>query len=161
MRPPWRPAWPSGCAGEQAVLGPTHAKEAAPMATIPDNYNDLFSADKKAFAHLATIQPDGTPQVTPVWFDMHDGKLRFNTARGRVKDRNLRANPNVAIAISDPANPYRYIQIRGRVVAITENGADLNIEDLSMKYTKKHWTRVEGQVRVMYMIFPEHVTVGD
>ena len=72
-----------------------------------------------------------------------------------------RLRPQVAIVIQDRKIDDRYIQIRGRVVAITENGADLNIEDLSMKYTKQHWKLVEGQTRVIYMILPEHVTVSD
>ncbi len=84
------------------------------MAAIPDNYLDLMQ-QKKAFAHLATVMPDGTPQVTPVWFDYRDGVVRVNTAKGRVKARNMTAGAPVALSIMDPDNPYRYIQVRGRV----------------------------------------------
>ena len=94
-----------------------------PPRMIPQTHIDLFG-DKKAFASLATVMPDGSPQVTPVWFDYADGKLRVNTARGRIKDRNMSLNARVAIAIVDPENPYRYVQVRGKVAAISEEGAD-------------------------------------
>jgi PPOX class probable F420-dependent enzyme len=84
------------------------------MAVIPDKYQDLLQ-HKKAFANLATIMADGSPQVTPVWFDCADGVIRVNTAKGRVKSRTLRPGAPVALAIMDPDNAYRYIQIRGRV----------------------------------------------
>ena len=85
-------------------------------------YGDLLSDDGKALAHLGTVMPDGAPQVTPVWFD-YDGRVfRVNSARGRVKDRNMRRDPAVALSIVDPGNPYRYVGVRGRVVDITETG---------------------------------------
>ena len=84
------------------------------MPAIPAEYLDLLQK-KAAFAHLATIMPDGTPQVTPVWFDYKDGKIRINSAKGRVKARNMREGAPVALSILDPDHPYRYIQIRGRV----------------------------------------------
>src|SRR5438445_13093657 len=99
--------------------------------SIPEKYLDLFQ--KKAFGHLATIMPDGSPQVTPVWVD-YDGKhVRFNSALGRVKDKNVRRNAHVAISMQDPDNPYRYLQIRGRVVEITTTGADDHANKLSQK----------------------------
>ena len=128
---------------------------------IPESHRDLLTDEARALAYLATLMPDGTPQLTPLWFNTRDEYIVVNSAKGRIKDRNMRARPTVALAIQDRNIDDRYIQIRGRVVAITENGADLNIEDLSMKYAKKHWTPVEGQVRVMYMILPERVTMGD
>ena len=81
------------------------------MAIIPEKYLDLLQ-QKKAFASLATVMADGSPQVTPVWFDYNDGRIRVNTAKGRVKARNLKAGAAVALAIIDPDNPYRYVQIR-------------------------------------------------
>jgi len=121
---------------------------------IPDKYLDLFQ--KKAFAHVATIMPDGSPQVTPVWVDYDGRYVRINSARGRTKDKNLRRNPNVALAIQDPDNPYRYLQVRGRVVEITEAGADDHINKLSQKYVGKpvYEGRQPGEVRVMYKIDP-------
>ena len=131
------------------------------MAAIPDAYKDLFQ--KKAFAHLATIGADGAPQVTPVWCDFDGTHVRFNTAKGRVKDKNLRRNPKVALAIQDPENPYRYIQVRGRVAEITEQGADSHIDSLTKKYLNQdtYPYRQPGEVRVLYKILPEKVqTMG-
>ncbi|HUB07125.1 MAG TPA: PPOX class F420-dependent oxidoreductase, partial [Myxococcales bacterium] len=103
------------------------------MPKIPDGFMDLVN-QKKAFASLATLMPDGTPQVTPVWFDMAGERFRVNTARGRVKDKNMQKSPAVALAILDPENPYRHIAVRGRVVQITEKGADAHIDSLAKKY---------------------------
>ena len=131
------------------------------MSTIPGAFNDLLTA-KKAFASLATINADGTPQVTPVWFDWDGSRIRINTARGRLKDRNLRRTPAVALAIIDPDNPYRYVQVRGRVAAVTESGADAHIDTLAQKYTGKDYAnRKAGEVRVIFTIAPDRVqTMG-
>ncbi len=88
----------------------------------------------RAFAFLATTMADGSPQVTPLWFDVEGELLRLNTARGRTKERNTRARPRVALAILDPANPYRYLQIRGTVIEHREQGAEEHIRQLSLKY---------------------------
>src|SRR5438874_13621148 len=99
---------------------------------IPEKYRDLFS--KRAFANLGTLMPDGRPQVTPVWCDLEADYVVFNSAKGRQKDKNVRRDPRVAISIVDPDNPYRYLEIRGRVVEITEQGADTHIDKLAKKY---------------------------
>jgi len=127
------------------------------MVTIPEQYRDLFT--KKAFAQLATVGPDGAPQVTPVWVDFDGTHVRFNTAKGRVKVRNLARNPRVALSIQDPDNPYRYVQVRGRVVEATEKGADAHIDALAKKYLgqDKYPFRQPGEVRVMYKVLPERV----
>jgi len=125
------------------------------MAAIPQQYMDLFQ--KKAFAHLATVNPDGTPQVTPVWVDYDGTHIRINSAKGRVKDKNLRRNPKVALSIMDPDNPYRYLRVSGRVVEVTEQGADQHIDGLAKKFLGKDrypW-RGPGEVRVLYKILPE------
>src|SRR5262245_54154952 len=96
--------------------------------TIPQSYLDLFQ--KKAFAHLATLMRDGSPQVTPVWCDFDGTHVRINSAKGRVKDRNMRREPRVSIEIQDPDNPYRYLTVHGRVIEITEEGADAHIDSL-------------------------------
>ena len=129
------------------------------MAAIPEKYRDLFQ--KKAFAHLATIMPDGTPQVTPVWCDYDGAYIRINTAKGRVKDRNMRRNPQVALEIMDPENPYRYLAVRGRVAEITENGADAHIDLLAKKYLgqERYPYRKAGEQRVLYKIQPDRVSV--
>jgi PPOX class probable F420-dependent enzyme len=128
-------------------------------ATIPDKFKDLLGNDKKAFAHLATLMPDGSPQVTPVWFDFDGGKLRVNTARGRVKDRNMQNNEHVAVEISDPDNPYRHLTIRGRISKTTLEGADAHIDSLAKKYMGKdtYPFRQPGEVRVIYEIEPVSV----
>jgi PPOX class probable F420-dependent enzyme len=120
-------------------------------------YRDIL--DKKAFAHVATVGRDGTPQVTPVWVDFDGTHVRFNTARGRVKDRNLTSNPKIALTVQDPDNPYRYVQIRGRVTEMTEQGADAHIDALARKYIGQDrypWRR-PGEVRVMVKVVPERV----
>ncbi len=129
------------------------------MAVIPENYLDLLQ-QKKAFANLATIMADGSPQVTPVWFDYTDGVIRVNTAKGRVKSRTLRPGAPVALAIMDPDNAYRYIQIRGRVRRAVEQGADAHINSLAKKYLGKdtYPFRQPGEVRVMYEIEPTAVS---
>jgi PPOX class probable F420-dependent enzyme len=129
------------------------------MATNLDNYLDLLQ-QKKAFADLATVMPDGTPQVTPVWFDYSAGKIRVNTARGRTKARNLKPGAPVALAIMDPDNAYRYVQIRGRVTSATEHGADAHIDTLAKKYLGKdtYPFRQPGEVRIMYEIEPVSVS---
>lgn len=81
------------------------------MAPIPEAYLDLFA--KRSFAHLATVMPDGSPQVTPIWVDYDGQHVLVNTARGRIKDRNMRPGVWVALAIMDADNPYRYLQVRG------------------------------------------------
>ncbi|MBI1737148.1 MAG: PPOX class F420-dependent oxidoreductase [Candidatus Rokubacteria bacterium] len=127
------------------------------MATGLEKYRDLF--DKKAFAHLATVGAAGTPQVTPVWCDFDGTHVRINTARGRVKDRNLKANPRVALSILDPDDPYRYVQVQGRVTEMTEQGADQHIDALAKKYLgqDRYPYRQPGEVRVMVKIAAERV----
>jgi len=126
--------------------------------SIPDSYRDLLT--KKSFAHLATLNEDGTPQSTPVWID-YDGKnVLVNTARGRRKDRNMRERPSVAISVADPDNPYRYLEIRGKVVGVTEEGADAHIDKLAARYmnAESYPFRQPGEVRVIFSIKPEHTT---
>ncbi len=129
------------------------------MLSIPPEFLDLLSNEVRAYAYLATLMPDGSPQVTPVWFDTDGEYILVNSAAGRVKDKNMRARPQVAITIADPRTPYRYLQIRGRVVAITEEGAEEHIDRLAGKYTgvpKRSWDHA-GEVRVTYQILPEKV----
>ena len=126
---------------------------------IPDKYRDLFS--KKAFASLGTLMPDGRPQVTPVWVDVEGDLIVINSAKGRQKDRNLRRDPRVSLAIIDPDNPYRYLELRGRVVEITEQGASDHIDKMAKKYlgVDKYPYRNADEVRVMYKIQPDHATM--
>ena len=130
------------------------------MAAIPDKYLDLLR-QKKAFANLATVMPDGSPQVTPVWFDYERGVIRVNTAKGRVKARNMKEGSAVALAIMDPDNPYRHIQVRGRVKRLTEEGANKHIDSLAKKYLgqDKYPYAQPGEVRVIYEIEPMSASV--
>jgi PPOX class probable F420-dependent enzyme len=128
-----------------------------PDAKIPEKYRDLFN--KRAFASLGTIMPNGEVQVTPVWVDVDNGNLLFNSARGRVKDKNVRRDPRVTLTLIDPDNPYRYMEVRGRVVDITEKGADQHINKLAKKYlgVDKYPYAQPGEVRVQYRVKPERV----
>jgi PPOX class probable F420-dependent enzyme len=123
-----------------------------------EKYSDLFK--KKAFANLSTLMSDGSPQVTPVWFDYDGTHFRINSALGRVKDKNIRRDPRVSFSIQDPENPYRYIAVRGKVVDITQKGADEHIDSLAQKYLgqAKYPYRQPGEVRVLYKIQAEKLS---
>lgn len=127
-------------------------------STVPEQFKDLFS--KVAFAHLATVMPDGRPQVTPVWFDYDGSHIRVNSAKGRVKDKNMRRNKKVALSIQDPDNAYRYLAVQGEIDQITEEGADAHIDQLAKKYLgkDKYPFRGPGEVRVIYKIRPDKVS---
>lgn len=127
-------------------------------APIPERYKDLLTS-KPALAHLGTVMRDGRPQVTPIWFSFDGERVLLNSARGRVKDRNMRERPQVSLSIVDPDNAYRYIQIMGRVTEVTEEGGDAHIDLLAKKYLGKDrypW-RQPGEVRVVYHVTPERV----
>ena len=125
---------------------------------IPEKYADLFQ--KKAFASLATVNDDGSPQVTPVWCDWDGKHVIVNTAKGRRKDRNMRRDPRVSLALIDPDNPYRYLEVRGKVAEITEKGADDHINRMAKKYldVDQYPYRQPGEVRVLYKVQPERVS---
>ena len=127
-------------------------------AAIPESYKDLFS--KRIFASLATLMPDGRPQVTPVWCDFDGQHVLVNSAKGRQKDRNMRRDPRVSLALVDLDNPYRYLEIRGHVAEVTEEGADAHIDRMAKKYLDKdkYPFRQPGEVRVLYKIEPQHFT---
>jgi PPOX class probable F420-dependent enzyme len=128
------------------------------IKSIPEKYLDILK--KRSFAHVATLMPDGSPQVTPVWID-YDGKyILMNSAQNRQKDRNIRRDPRVALSIQDPDDPYRFIQIRGTVVEITAQGADEHIDKMALKYLgrEKYPNRRPGEVRMIYKIAPQKIT---
>lgn len=110
--------------------------------------------DAKNFAHIATIFPSGAVQVNPVWVDRDGDRLVVNSAEGRAKVTNLRNNPQVTIEISDAANPYEYLELRGTAVELTHDGADAHIDALAMKYmdVDEYPMRTEGEVRVKIVI---------
>jgi PPOX class probable F420-dependent enzyme len=128
-------------------------------STVPERFNDLLGREKRPLAHLAVVRRDGTPHITPMWFDYDGTHFIFNTARGRVKDRNLsKPNAIVALSIVDPENDGRGIQVVGRVVSETEEGAYEQICALAEKYRRPTYPKIPGQVRVTYKVLPERVT---
>jgi len=131
------------------------------MKEIPKAFADILK--KPSFAHLSTLMADGGPQSSPVWIDTDGSQLVVNSAEGRVKDRNMRRDPRVAISVADPENPYRCLMIRGRVSKITKDGADEHINRMAKKYmgVDEYPFRQPGEVRVLYYIDPESVaTMG-
>ena len=126
-------------------------------ATLSDGVKKLFQEPN--FAHLATLMPDGSPQVSPVWVDVDGNRILVNTAEGRVKPRNVRRDARVAISVHNQDNPYSSAFIRGRVVEITHEGADELIDKLAKKYLgqDRYPNRQPGEQRVTLVIEPEHV----
>jgi PPOX class probable F420-dependent enzyme len=137
------------------------SKETIMSAKIPESFMDLF--EKKAFGSLSTLMPDGSPQTNPVWVDYDNGDLWVNTAVGRLKDRNMKRDPRVSVAVIDPDNPYRFVEIRGKVREVTEDGATLHIDKMAKKYLDKdkYPFAEPGEKRVLFKIKPEQVhTMG-
>lgn len=130
------------------------------MLNIPESHRHLLDDETRAFAFLATTMPDGSPQVTTVWFNMDGDHVLVNSSVGRVKDRNVRARPRVALVIIDPKRPYTYLQIRGEVVEITTEGANEHINALSHKYHGRDYSIPATQTRVIYRILPEHMSAN-
>lgn len=124
--------------------------------TFPADFLDLLSDESRALLYLATTMPDGSPQLTPVWFSIEGENVLINTNEGRIKDKNMKARPKVAMVIQDPENQDRYLGMRGEVLGSTREGADEHINRLSLKYYGKPWTHQEGQRRIIYRIQPLH-----
>jgi PPOX class probable F420-dependent enzyme len=124
---------------------------------LTDSAKDILS--KQTFAHLATLMPDGSPQVTPVWVDFEADQVVINTAEGRTKPRNMRNDPRVALSATDPDNPYEAVVIRGHVTEMTNEGADEHIDAMAKKYLgkDKYPFRQAGEQRVKVYIQPESV----
>jgi hypothetical protein len=120
--------------------------------SFPEKYLDLFQ--KKSFGAFTTLMPDGSPQTTPVWVDLKDGDIWVNSALGRQKDKNVRRDARVAVTIIDADNPYRYVEVRGKVKEITQTGADAHIDAMAKKYLgqDKYPFRQPGEERVIYKI---------
>jgi len=128
------------------------------MAVIPQDYADILRTN--ALAHIATIGPRGEPQSTPVWFDWDGTNIRFSQIKTRQKYRNLLRDPHIALSIVDPTNPYRYLEIRGKVVRIDEDPNLDFINSMAKKYLGKDtypWHQ-PGDERVVVVVEPEHTT---
>ena len=122
--------------------------------TFPTDFLDLLTDEAKSLLYLATTMPDGSPQVSPVWFSIDDEYVLINTNEGRTKDKNMKARPRVAMVIQDSNDQDRYLGMRGEVVGFTREGADEHINRLSLKYYGKPWKYREGQRRIIYRIKP-------
>lgn len=122
---------------------------------FPEKYLDLLKPETKAFLFLATVNANGTPQLSPVWFDSDENFILINTNEGRLKDKNMKERPNqISIVIQDPSDPYRYLGIKGKVASSTTEGADEHINMLSLRYDNEPWKYREGQKRIIYKIEP-------
>jgi PPOX class probable F420-dependent enzyme len=116
--------------------------------------------EKKVLAHVATLGPDGAPQVTPVWAMLDGDDIIINTALGRAKARNLASDSRVAVSLTDPDDPYTAIVVRGSVTGFTTEGGDEVIDQLAKKYmgVDSYPMRREGEIRVTVRISPERIS---
>ncbi|WP_435095657.1 PPOX class F420-dependent oxidoreductase [Halarchaeum sp. P4] len=132
------------------------------MEQIPEAFHDLF--EKRTIAHLTTMNPDGTPQATPVWigYDPDEGDLLINTERHRRKARNAKRTPDVAVSMTDPENPYRFLSVTGEVESVSAEGAREHIDELARRYLgeEEYPTPVESE-RVILRIRPTDVNASD
>ena len=126
------------------------------MADIPSEYRDLF--ERPSFAFVATLLPDGAPHVTPTWVDFDGEHVLVNTVRDNRKDKNVRNDPRITLAIADPENPYRYLSVRGEVVERREEGAREHLDALAERYTgQPKYPGPSGQERVVLVIRADDV----
>jgi len=116
---------------------------------------------EKNFCHVSTLREDGSVHGVPVWVDIQDGRPVVNSAEGRAWPRNLERDPRVTLTIQNMENPYEYLEVRGRVVERTTEGADEHIDSLAKKYLDKdeYPSRRPGEQRVIIRIEPEHAKV--
>ena len=128
--------------------------------SIPEGFEDLLTWDRKTYAHVATIGPKGEPQNNPVWFEWVDGEIRFSQTTSRQKYRNIGQDPRVSLSIMDPDNPYRYLEVRGSVIAIEPDPELEFINRMANKYMGVEtypWANPEDE-RVVVRVTPEHTT---
>lgn len=127
------------------------------MASIPAEYQDLF--EKRSFAFVATLLPDGSPHLTPTWVDFDGEHVLVNTIRNNRKDKNVRNDPRITLAIADPENPYRYLSVRGEVVERREEGAREHLDTLAERYTgEAKYPGPGGDQRVVLVIRADDVS---
>ena len=130
------------------------------MVRIPHELLDLF--EKPSLGHLATLMPDGSPHVSPIWVDYDGQYILINTAKGRRKEANMREHPRVVLDIVDPENPFRFLSIQGRVVGMTEEGASEHRDRLDTRYLgiTKYPVRDPQEIRLICKILPERIIVN-
>jgi PPOX class probable F420-dependent enzyme len=128
------------------------------MPTVPAAFHDLF--EKPSIAHVVTMLPDGQPHSTPVWIDYDAGadRLLVNTERERRKTRNAAEDPRVAVSVTDPDDPYRFLSVTGEVEEITTEGARDHIDELTRRYIgeEEYPNPIESE-RVVLRIRPDRV----
>jgi PPOX class probable F420-dependent enzyme len=131
------------------------------LDVIPDSHLDIL--EKEAIAHVATLMPDGSPHVTPVWVDHVDGEyVRFNTVRGRRKEKNIAKDPRVGVSVIDPEDPYRFVSVRGEAT-VTEEGAVDHIDELAAAYMgvdEYPYHDDEEAARVIVRVSTDHVATS-
>ena len=129
------------------------------MAALPDKVKTLLQ--KPVFVHFATVMQGGGPQVSPVWVDLDGDTILINSAEGRLKDKNVRSDDRVALSVTDPANPYHSVMIRGRVKEITKDGAEEHIDKMAKKYMGKdvYPKHSAAEPRVIYKIEADKISV--
>jgi len=127
------------------------------MPSVPAAFHDLF--ERETFAHVVTMSPDGLPHATPVWidYDPDDDRILVNTERHRRKAKNVAENPAVAVSMTDPEDPYRYLSVSGEVEAVTTNGAREHIEQLAQRYVGGEYPSEIQTERVILRIRPDRV----
>lgn len=129
------------------------------MVSIPSSHEDLLT--RPIVVSLVTVMPDGQPQATPIWADLHEGKIRINTVDGRQKDKNLRERKMATVLVIDPDNPYRWMEVRGKVVWESEGDDRDVIEKLSHDYVGKPYANhVDTDRRVTFLIQAERVVTA-
>jgi PPOX class probable F420-dependent enzyme len=130
------------------------------VTIVPDEFRDLF--DRQTFAHIATLLPDGTPHSVPVWidYDAEENLLLVNTVRGSRKEQNVEENCHVAVSMTDPEDPYRFLSVRGEVVELTEESAVEHVDRLAQRYmgVEEYPRGDEEGSRVLVKIRPNSVT---
>ena len=128
------------------------------MSVIPEQFNDLLHST--ALAHVATIGPKGDPQTTPVWFGWDGQHILFSQTKSRQKYRNVKRDPAIALSIVDPSNPFRYLEVRGKVVDINEDQNNQFIDSMAKKYMgqDKYPFNQPGDERVIIVVEPEHTS---
>lgn len=141
-------------AGDGNFVGMTEAQR-----TVQESHLDILDPERKAIAAVATIGPNGEPHCTPVWFEWDGSRLRFSQITTRQKYRNLQRNPRIAVSVMDPENPYRMVEIRGRVT-FAEDGDRSFVDSLAKRYTgaERYEYDQPGDKRMIVTIEPEHVT---
>jgi PPOX class probable F420-dependent enzyme len=129
------------------------------MPAIHEEYHDLF--EKRTFAHFASLLPDGTPHVVPVWVDYDEDadRLLVNSTTERRKTRNVERNPSVAVSMLDPDDPYRYLGVHGEVTEVTTDGAVEHIHELSRRYFGREYRGLDDEAgeRAIIRVRPDHV----